>query len=139
VAFSDWLLALHVLSAIIVIASLTMLWTLIIATRPSAPLIAPESAKAFGRVGGPLVGVGMMGAVIFGIWLAIDDDAYHIWDGWILASLILWAISGAVGGRAGQTFEKDPVGGRAAGIRFQAISSVLILAILLLMIWKPGA
>jgi uncharacterized membrane protein len=139
VAFSDWLLALHVLSAIIVLASLTMLWTLIIATRPSAPLIAPESAKVFGRVGGPLVGVGMMGAVIFGIWLAIDDDAYHIWDGWILASLILWAISGAVGGRAGQTFEKDPVGGRAAGIRFQAISSVLILAILLLMIWKPGA
>ena len=138
-AFSDWLLALHVLSAIIVLASLTMLWTLIIATRPSAPLIAPESAKVFGRVGGPLVGVGMMGAVIFGIWLAIDDDAYHIWDGWILASLILWAISGAVGGRAGQTFEKDPVGGRAAGIRFQAISSVLILAILLLMIWKPGA
>jgi uncharacterized membrane protein len=139
VAFSDWLLALHVLSAIIVIASLTMLWTLIIATRPSAPLIAPESAKVFGRVGGPLVGVGMMGAVIFGIWLAIDDDAYHIWDGWILASLILWAISGAVGGRAGQTFEKDPVGGRAAGIRFQAISSVLILVILVLMIWKPGA
>jgi len=139
VAFSDWLLALHVLSAITVIASLTMLWTLIVATRPSAPLIAPESAKTFGRVGGPLVGVGMVGAIVFGIWLAIDDDAYHVWDGWILASLILWAISGAVGGRAGQTFEKDPVGGRAAGIRFQAISSVLILAILLLMIWKPGA
>ena len=138
-AFSDWLLALHVLSAVTVIASLTMLWTLIIATRPSAPLIAADSARTFGRVGGPLVGVGMMGAIIFGVWLAIDDDAYQVWDGWILASLILWAISGAVGGRAGQTFEKDPVGGRAAGIRFQAISSVLILAILLLMIWKPGA
>ena len=137
--FSDWLVALHVLSAIIVIASLTMLWTLIIATRPSAPLIAADSAKAFGRVGGPLVGVGMMGAVIFGIWLAIDDDAYHIWDGWILASLILWAIAGAVGGRAGQSFEKDPVGGRPAGIRYQAIASLSVLVILVLMIWKPGA
>jgi uncharacterized membrane protein len=139
VAFSDWLVALHVLSAIIVIASLTMLWTLIVATRPSAPLIAPESAKTFGRVGGPLVGVGMMGAIIFGIWLAIDDDAYQVWDGWILASLILWAIAGALGGRAGQAFEKDPVAGRAAGIRYQALTSVAILAILLLMIWKPGA
>lgn len=138
-AFSDWLLALHVLSAVTVIASLTMLWTLIVATRPSAPLIAPESAKTFGRIGGPLVGVGMMGAVIFGVWLAIDDDAYHVWDGWILASLILWAIAGAVGGRAGQAFEKDPVAGRSAGIRYQAIASVLIFAILLLMIWKPGA
>src|SRR4029450_9145248 len=79
VTFSDWLIALHVLSAIIVIGSLTMLWTLIVATRPSAPLIAADSAKAFGRVGGPLVGVGMMGVVIFGIWLAIDDDGYHVW------------------------------------------------------------
>ena len=138
-ALSDWLLALHVLSAITVIASLTMLWTLIVATRPSAPLIAPESAKTFGRVGGPLVGVGMVGAIVFGIWLAIDDDAYHVWDGWILASLILWAIAGALGGRAGQAFEKDPVGGRAAGIRYQALTSVAIIAILLLMIWKPGA
>jgi uncharacterized membrane protein len=139
VTFSDWLLALHVLSAIIVIASLTMLWTLIVATRPSAPLIAADSAKTFGRVGGPLVGVGMMGAVIFGIWLAIDADAYQVWDGWILASLVLWAIAGAVGGRAGQEFEKDPVGGRAAGIRYQAIASLLVLVILILMIWKPGA
>ena len=72
-----------------------MLWTLIVATRPSAPLIAADSAKSFGRVGGPLVGVGMMGVVIFGIWLAIDDDAYHVWDGWIIASLMLWAIAGA--------------------------------------------
>ena len=137
--FSDWLVALHVLSAIIVIASLTMLWTLIIATRPSAPLIGEESARSFGRVGGPLVGVGMMGAVIFGVWLAIDDDAYQVWDGWILASLILWAFAGAMGARGGQAFEKDPVGGRAAGIRYQAITSLAILAILLLMIWKPGA
>jgi uncharacterized membrane protein len=139
VAFSDWLLALHVLSAVTVIASLTMLWTLIVATRPSAPLIAAESAQAFGRVGGPLVGVGMMGAIVFGVWLAIDDDAYHVWDGWILASLILWAIAGALGGRAGQAFAKDPVAGRATGIRYQALTSVAIVAILLLMIWKPGA
>ena len=102
-------------------------------------LIAPESAKAFGRIGGPLVGVGMMGAIVFGVWLAIDDDAYQVWDGWILASLILWAIAGALGGRAGQAFEKDPVAGRAAGIRYQALTSVAIIAILLLMIWKPGA
>ena len=86
-----------------------------------------------------LVGAGMMVALVFGVWLAIDVDGYELWDGWILASLILWAFAGAMGARGGQAFEKDPVGGRAAGIRYQAITSLAILAILLLMIWKPGA
>jgi uncharacterized membrane protein len=139
VTFSDWLLALHVLSAIIVIGSLTALWTLILATRPAAPVIAAESATSFGRVFGPLVGAAMMGAIIFGVWLAIDDDAYQVWDGWIIASLLLWAVSLAAGVRAGQAFERDPVAGRQVGIRLQTLSSLAVIAILLLMIWKPGA
>jgi len=139
VALYDWLLALHVLSAIIVIASLTALWVLIVATRPSAPAIAPENAMTYGRVAGPLVGVGMVGTVLLGIWIAIDSEAYQLWDGWILASLILWAVAGWTGGQAGRAFESDPVAGRPAGIRFQAITSVVIFVILVLMIWKPGA
>ena len=65
-------------------------------------------------------------------------DAYQLWDGWILASLVLWAIGGWAGGQAGKSFESGP-GGREAGIRFQAINSVAVLVILVLMIWKPGA
>ncbi len=49
-------------------------------------------------------------------------------------SPILWT-----GGQAGRAFESDPVAGRPAGIRFQAITSVVIFVILVLMIWKPGA
>jgi uncharacterized membrane protein len=81
----------------------------------------------------------MMGTIVLGIWLAIDIDGYELWDGWILASLVLWALAGWAGGESGKTFARDPVGGRRTGIRLQALNSVGILAILVLMIWKPGA
>jgi uncharacterized membrane protein len=135
----DWLLFLHVLSAFVVVASLTALWALVVATRPASPVLGPEEATRFGNLAGPLVGVGMMGTIIFGIWLAIDSDRYHPWDGWIVAALVLWAVAGATGTRAGQAFQRDPVGGRRLGVRLQAVNSLAILAILVLMIWKPGA
>ena len=81
----------------------------------------------------------MVGVLVFGIWLAIDIDGYELWDGWILASLVIWALAGWAGDRAGRAFAEDPVGGRRRGIRFQALNSVGILVILVLMIWKPGA
>ncbi|MGE5689012.1 MAG: DUF2269 family protein [Pseudomonadota bacterium] len=138
-SLSDWLLALHVLSAIILIGSLTALWALIVATRPAAPLIAAESARAYGRLAGPLVGVGMVGTILLGIWLAIDLERYHPWDAWIVASIVLWAVGGWAGGKAGREFDRDPVGGRPAGIRYQAFLSLAVVVILVLMIWKPGA
>lgn len=81
----------------------------------------------------------MGGVLVFGIWLAIDVDGYELWDPWILASLVLWAVSGWAGGKAGQAFERDPVGQRRAGIRFQAVYSIIVVVVLVLMIWKPGA
>jgi hypothetical protein len=35
----------------------------------------------------------------FGIWLAISLDAYHPWDGWIIAAIVLWAVAGGTGAR----------------------------------------
>jgi hypothetical protein len=135
----DWLLFLHVLSAFLLAGALTALWALVLSTRPAAPILSPPSAMRFGRTAGILVGVGMMGAIIFGVWLAIDVDGYELWDAWILASLVIWLVSGWAGGEAGKAFERDPIGGRRAGIRFQAVNSVGALVILVLMIWKPGA
>ena len=134
----DWLLFLHVLSAFLAVGAMSALWGLILGTRGEG-MLDQASAMTYGRFFGILVGVGMMGAILFGIWLAIDVDNYQLWDGWILASIVLWAISGWAGGQAGKAFEADPVAGRAKGIRFQAINSVGLLLILILMIWKPGA
>ncbi len=134
----DWLLFLHVLSAFLAVGALTALWALVLSTGGPTSM-ATDSAMRFGRTAGILVGVGMVGVIIFGIWLAIHVDGYELWDPWILASIVLWAISGWAGALAGRSFEKDPVGGRQAGIRFQAINSVGLFVILILMIWKPGA
>jgi Predicted integral membrane protein (DUF2269) len=139
VSLSDWLLFLHVLSAFLVVGGLTALWGLVIATRPGAPMVAAEEAQRFGRIAGPIVGVGMGGSILLGIALAIDSDDYHPWDGWIIAALVLWFFAGWAGAEAGKRFERDPAAGRAAGIRFHALNSLGVLAILVLMIWKPGA
>ena len=135
----DWLLAIHVLGAFLVVMGLVALWSLVIATRPAAPLLSGEAPAKLGALAGPLVGIGMGVTLVFGIWLALKVDGYELWDGWILGALVLWAFGGWAGGEAGKKFQEDPVGGRAAGIRFQTIYSVAILLILILMIWKPGA
>ena len=135
----EWVLFLHVLSAFVAVAALTALWALVAATRPAAPLVGPDEARRYGRIGGPLVGIGMLGVLVFGVWLAIDHDRYQVWDGWILAALVLWTIGGWAGGQAGRAFDRDPVARRRAGITFQGLNSVAVLVILVLMIWKPGA
>ena len=135
----DWLLFLHVLGAFLVVGSLAALWALIAGTRPAEPLLGALVAMRFGLVAGILNGVGMMATIVFGIWLAIHLDGYELWDGWIIASLVLWAIAGWAGGAAGRAFNEDPLGKREAGIRLQAVNTVGILVILVLMIWKPGA
>ncbi len=135
----DWLLFLHVLSAFLAVGALTALWALVLSTRGEVPGLAADSAMRFGRSAGILVGVGMMGAIIFGVWLAVDADRYKLWDGWIFASIVIWAIAGWAGGQSGKAFTSDAPGGRQAGIRYQAINSVGLFVILLLMIWKPGA
>jgi hypothetical protein len=137
VDFHDWLLFLHVLSAFLAVGAMTALWGLILGTRGDG-LLDQASAMTYGRFFGIVVGIGMMGAVLLGIWLAIYDDNYQVWDGWILASLVLWGIGGGAGGQAGKAFEANPPD-REKGIRFQTISSVALLLILILMIWKPGA
>ena len=135
----DWLLFLHVLSAFLLVGALTALWALVLGTRAPAPDVDSASAMPFVRLGGILAGIGMMGTIVFGIWLAIDVDGYEVWDGWILGSLVLWVLGGWAGDRSGKAWARDPVGERRAGIRFQALYSAAVFLILVLMIWKPGA
>jgi hypothetical protein len=134
----DWLLFLHVLFAFVGVAALTVLWGLVAGTRGPEPGIDGATAATMGRAAGVTVGVSLGLVLIFGIWLALEVDGYELWDGWILASIILWVIGAATGGKSGKEAERGPEG-RAAWIRFQAINSVAILVILVLMIWKPGA
>ncbi len=51
-----------------------------------------------------LVAVGSIGVLVFGIWLAIDVDGYQVWDGWVIAALVLWLVMGALGSRTGKLY-----------------------------------
>ena len=136
---TDWLLSLHVLSAVLLGAAMTGFWALVVATRSVSGGISGASMQ---RVGKPLtvvVSVGSIGALVFGVWLAIVADAYQPWDLWIIAAIVLWAVGTELGRRAGTAFASDAVDARRHGVLLHAASSVSILLILLLMIWKPGS
>ena len=94
-----------------------------------------------------------------GIYLAFAVDSYALWDGWIIAALVLWAISGALGQRTGAAYmqgmnkakELDAAGKTGpdegllalnrtqAGLVLHSLTSLAVLLILLDMIFKPGA
>jgi len=156
---NDWLLALHVLSAFALVAALVLFWILIVASRN---IDEPGPTIAIGRVaivGNTTIAVGIGGTIVFGVWLAITLDAYKVWDGWVIAAIVLWAVAAGVGGRAGKEFtrafdrarELDAAGQTgpsdelkalnrtSLGLLLHSIASVLTLLILLDMIWKPGA
>jgi len=97
VSFDDWMLALHVLSAFAVVAGIILFWVLIVVVRRTD---APEGTLRLGpltRVADGAVGVGLGGTIILGIWLAFSIGGYDIWDGWIIAAIVLWAITTALG------------------------------------------
>ena len=50
----------------------------------------------------------MGGTIIFGIYLAFAVDGYAIWDGWILAALVLWVVGAALGRRVGEAYMQGP-------------------------------
>jgi hypothetical protein len=138
----DWLLFLHVLSAFALVGALTVFWALVFATRPNAPMLSQDAAGAIARPTNVLVIAGTVGTVIFGIWLAIDHDDYQVWDAWILASLVLWGLSGWLGDQSGRAFTRAMEGSlehRRRGLYLHSAASAVVLVILILMIYKPGA
>jgi hypothetical protein len=158
VDFSDWLLALHLLAAFALVAAL-VLYTAVMVANWGAD--RPQRASAYFRlaaVGGPLVGAGAGLALLFGIALAIDLDAYHPWDVWIVASIVLWAIGSATGSRVGAHYAgaqelverlaaegDEPSAELAAQLSdrkartLHAITVLAFAAVLVVMIFKPGA
>jgi uncharacterized membrane protein len=159
VSFDDWVLALHVLSAFSLVAGMILFWVMIVAVRridtPGDTLRLGPMAK----VGNATVGAGMGGTIVFGVWLALSYGGYDLWDGWILAALILWFVAAALGQRTGKAFMQGPVKAQelesagqtgpnpellavnrtSQGLLLHTLTSLVVLAIIIIMVWKPGA
>lgn len=158
-SFDDWMLALHVLSAFAFVAGTILFWVLIVAVRrvdtPDQTIRMEPAVK----VGNAATGIGAGGTILLGLWLAFSVGGYEIWDGWIIAAIILWLITMVTGQRTGAAYTQGlnkaqelqaagQTGSNADllalnrtsnGVLLHAVTTVALLLILIDMIWKPGA
>jgi uncharacterized membrane protein len=105
----------------------------------------------------PVIGLGSIATLVFGLWLVHELD-FSYWSFWIIAAIVLWLISGALGGAGGKHQERarvkaeqlatagdasdDELRSLLRDRRGQAMSWLAGLATLLLlvdMVWKPGS
>jgi len=142
VEFYDWLLFLHVGAAFALVAAMVAYWAAILATGDGDhPVVSVVQRPA-----GILIVLGSLLTLVLGIWLALDNDTFEIWDGWIIASIVLWAIGVGTGQRSGMLLSRPGADGatdasstRQQGVALHSVSSAAILLVLILMIFKPGA
>ena len=161
-SLTDWLLALHLLSGFLAVGAITMFSIGFLTVRW---IETPNQAVAIARALMPAqiaVTVGMLGLIVFGVWLAIALDAYRVWDLWVLLAIVGWAIASELGRRGGNAMEQGFArartlvadGAGAADVpdaelqailrspmpaRLHWLSTAITLLVLLDMIWKPGA
>jgi uncharacterized membrane protein len=153
----QWLLFLHVTGAFMVLGGVVMagifnvtaLWR----ERPS------EIALMFRltQIAAAVISTGLLVTLAIGLWLVSDAD-YGYGDTWIVLTLILWTLTGALGGiGGGREKETRLLAERLAAegdtpshelhgrlrdpvtLTLSWGSGLLVIVILVLMIWKPGA
>ncbi|HZO62700.1 MAG TPA: hypothetical protein VFB35_06930 [Gaiellaceae bacterium] len=153
--FYDWMLALHLLSAFAIASALTLYSVMVVVGRRADDAEPRRTLFRLAPLGTPLVGGGSVLALILGVILAIDSDTFEIWDGWVIAALVLWAVMGAIGGQTGRYYtavqKLAEEGGEGAqqevaarlraptGAMLHLATVAVFVLILLDMLFKPGA
>ncbi|HEY6961810.1 MAG TPA: DUF2269 family protein [Gaiellaceae bacterium] len=152
---NDWLIMLHVASAFLFVggsvAAGILNWLAIRSERPS------ETAALLRliRVLLPVIYVGVLGTLVFGIWLW-HRLGFGIGTGWLWAAVVLWLAANALGGIGGRHQERsrelaERLAGEGdapsaelralltdrTGLAVSYAAGAATLAILVLMIWKP--
>ena len=152
----DWLVFAHVTGAFLLVGGALAAGVLNIAAlrreRPS------EIALLLGLIRFAVISIvaGVWLTLIFGLWL-VHNVGYGYGDGWIVAALVLWFALSALGGFGGrrdrktrELAEKLAAGGDAPAPDLSArvrdpislaasySSGLISLAVLAVMIWKPG-
>ena len=123
----DWLLFLHMVAAFLLAATIVMYSA--VALGAAAPGRTLFIADRCWDVGG-------LGTLIFGIWLALNLDQYDFFDGWILGALALWFVATGLG----QSVQRRMAGGDTSAVAaMHWIRTLVVIGLLVLMVWKPGA
>ena len=158
-SFDQWLLALHVLSAFAYVAGIVLFWVLVVAVRKVDTPDGTIRMEPVVKVGNAVVGIGAGGTILLGIWLAFSFGGYDIWDGWIIAAIVLWLVAAALGRQTGEAYmqgmtkaQELEAGGQTGpnaellalnrtqnGLVLHTAGSIAVLLLLIDMIWKPFA
>jgi hypothetical protein len=155
VSFYSWILALHLLSAFAVASSLVLYSVLVFSGRRMTTLDETRALFRIAPIGTVLILAGSGLVLIFGLILALDSDEFNIWDPWIIAAIILWAVMGWVGQMSGAYYSavEEASKGSGPGVEADVLARLkasrganlhlatvaVFLLILLDMIFKPGA
>ena len=130
----EWLLFLHVVAAFLLVSGMVAYGALLLGGGGEV------ASRALGPPALALWNVGGLGVLVLGVWLALEVDGYELWDGWIIAAFVLWLIASAAGGRLGAGVREGESLQRVDGARvLLAVMALATLALLLDMIFKPGA
>ena len=156
--FEDWIFALHVTMAALLVGSLVMTWIVVVSLLTTS---TPGTTLSLHRVELVATGatiVGLLGAISLGVWLAILRPEFHPWDGWVIAAYVLWGVAALLLFRSFAEFEKparrakaliassqtgaDPelvaLNRTSTGLLLRAGASLAVVLIVIDMLWKPG-
>jgi hypothetical protein len=129
----------------------TLLFLHLIAAFLLAVTVVMYSAVALGATaGGRMLFVadrcwdlGGLGTLVLGIWLALNLDEYDFFDGWILGAIVLWFLATGLGQmvqRRMATGETSAATGETSAVdTLHWLRTLVVIGLLVLMVWKPGA
>jgi hypothetical protein len=126
----EWLLFLHLIGAFAAVGSVVVFSVLLAGGARVAAAELTFLARRLWDVGGLLT-------LVFGIWLALDD--YSLGDAWILIALALWAVAAVTGVRLGFAYAESHEPPAARVVPLYGVMTVAVTAMLVVMIYKPGA
>ena len=124
---SDTLLFLHLIAAFLLAVTIVMY---------SAVALGATTDRRVLFVADRCWDVGGLGTLIFGIWLALNLDQYDFFDFWILLALVLWLVATGLGQSVQRRIGGDDARAVAA---LHWIRTIVVIALLVTMVWKPGA
>ena len=153
----QWLLVFHVTGAFLVLGGGAIAAALNLSAlgreRPS------EIVLLYGliRIAVVAISVGTALAFVFGLWL-VHEAGYGYFDGWVISAFVLLIVANALGGAGGKRDQataklarelvasgdapsqelrdrvRDPI-----SLALSYGSGLVLIAILAIMVWKPGA
>ena len=157
--FEDWIFSIHLLFAATLVGSLVMSWIVVVSMRTADTPAATLNLHRVGMVATGATILGLVGVIVFGIWLAILRIDFHPWDGWVIGAIVLWILATialmrsfveyakpvglartlVTSGRSGSSSELTALNRTSTGLLLRVLASAAIVVIVVDMIWKPGA